>query len=521
MGRNEQLRRSRSWKDLSIFTSKKAFHNDDQHSTATTPRNLKRTSSLGRGKLTKSRMYHDFDIDNLPKSVPTPSEQRTKELAFQQRASTIKRKLVPTPPPPPAPPKHPAHLPGFAFTPQVLHTPPQHTKNRSVSGHSRMASEMSVPMILDFDLERHQDNVGLDFGFNESMVQRDLSEEEKADLVHNAQPMHVVNLQRLGSKSSRTGTLKRIFSLRRNEKSHSRQSSTSKTKNTSPKGPDSRSLQQTLQNFEGSNSRTIYARPPQIHQRPLSPPPSPTSSSSAARRHRGDAPPRLTVQIPNSTMDRASKIFQSIYAAHAQAQHELGSQFGLDTPQSASPSPPRQVLPIPPKTSIDISPKTFNATPRPAPRPRVATGLLPAAQISKTRVQSIASTASTGLESVTMTSQATSTANDKRPQSTHTRLIKRGSRGRVESPEVRLSKRYSRIVVTAKGKMLTFPSPPEEKRKSRVSGGFMEFDTEEEDFESDEEWDVETIDSYTGKWGVSIKEPAWEMLTPPTRVAAS
>ena len=84
---------------------------------------------------------------------------------------------------------------------------------------------------------------------------------------------------------------------------------------------------------------------------------------------------------------------------------------------------------------------------------------------------------------------------------------------------MRLSKRYSRIVVTAKGKMLTFPSPPKEKRRSR--GGVMEFDTDEEGFESDEEWDVETIDSYTGKLVVSMREPAWEMLTPPTRVATS
>lgn len=69
--------------------------------------------------------------------------------------------------------------------------------------------------------------------------------------------------------------------------------------------------------------------------------------------------------------------------------------------------------------------------------------------------------------------------------------------------------------------MLTFPSPPDEKRKSRVRDGFVDLDTDEEDFESDEEWDVETIDSYTGKLVVSMKEPAWEMLTPPTRVATS
>ena len=86
---------------------------------------------------------------------------------------------------------------------------------------------------------------------------------------------------------------------------------------------------------------------------------------------------------------------------------------------------------------------------------------------------------------------------------------------------MRLSKRHSRIVVTAKGKMLTFPSPPVEKRRSRVVGGTMEFDTDEEGFESEEEWDVETVDSYTGKLVVSMREPAWEMLTPPTRVATS
>ena len=464
-------------------------------------------------------MFHDFDIDNLPKSIPTPTEQRAKELAFQRRASTTRRKVVvPTPPPPP-----PAQLPGYAFNPQVAHTSSQHVKNRSVStAHSRMASEMSVPMILDFDVERHLDIVGLDFGFDESgRVERELSEEEKADLIHNAQPMHVVNIQRFGSKSSKPGTLKRLFSLRRNEKSPSRQPSTSKsTKTSSPKRSGSRSPQQMIPNFEATNSRTIYALPSQMYQTPLSPPPSPTSSSAAVPLHRRDAPPRLTVQIPDSTMDRASKIFQSIYAAHAHAQQEMGSKWGLDTPQSDSPSPPRQVisnLPIPPKTSLDISPKTFNATPRRAPKPHAGIGLLPAAQISRPRVQSIASTASSGLESVTMTSQVSS--HDRHRQSTHTRLTKRDSRGRTASPEVRLSKRYSRIVVTAKGKMLTFPSPPKEKRRSR--GGMMEVDTDEEGFESDEEWDVETIDSYTGKLVVSMREPAWEMLTPPTRVATS
>jgi hypothetical protein len=68
--------------------------------------------------------------------------------------------------------------------------------------------------------------------------------------------------------------------------------------------------------------------------------------------------------------------------------------------------------------------------------------------------------------------------------------------------------------------MLTFPSPPE-KGRSRVVSGMMEFDTDEEEFESDDEWDAETVDSYNGKLVVSMKEPAWEMLTPPTRVATS
>ena len=69
--------------------------------------------------------------------------------------------------------------------------------------------------------------------------------------------------------------------------------------------------------------------------------------------------------------------------------------------------------------------------------------------------------------------------------------------------------------------MLTFPSPPE-KSKSSVVNRLMDYDTdEEEDFESEEEWDVETIDSYSGKLVVSMREPAWEMLTPPTRVATS
>src|SRR5208282_2142276 len=81
-------------------------------------------------------------------------------------------------------------------------------------------------------------------------------------------------------------------------------------------------------NNNNTSRKSIYARPQPIST-PLSPPPSPTKR---------DAPPRLTVQIPDSTMDRASKIFQSIYIAHAQAQESFTARWEVATPPSDSPA---------------------------------------------------------------------------------------------------------------------------------------------------------------------------------------
>ena len=59
------------------------------------------------------------------------------------------------------------------------------------------------------------------------------------------------------------------------------------------------------------------------------------------RATRRDAPPRLSVIIPDSTMDRASKIFQSVYLAH-----ELPKQGWT------YPTPPSSTVERKPLTSI-------------------------------------------------------------------------------------------------------------------------------------------------------------------------
>ena len=235
MGKNPHLRRSRSWRDLSTLMSRKLFGAEQVPEIP-----LHRSSSLGRSRRKqndsmKSRIFHDFEIDEV-ETVPTVEEQRAKERAFQQRAIT-RRKIVPTsrtsPPQRITRPPRPTPLPGFTFSTQELerakskpsistshNSPSLHSRSQSVStSHSRMASEMSIPMFLDFDLQRHQDsatfspNGGLNFGF-----ERELSAEERADLINTVPAMHVVNINKLDPKPSKPNALKRLFSLRRSEK---------------------------------------------------------------------------------------------------------------------------------------------------------------------------------------------------------------------------------------------------------------------------------------------------------------
>ena len=93
MGKRE-LRRSRSWRDLSLFM-KMGFSKDSSSIPALPSRSLKRTSSLGRRgmenrtreDITRSRILGDNIIPSIP-------DQKIKEKEFQRRAS-IKRKVVP------------------------------------------------------------------------------------------------------------------------------------------------------------------------------------------------------------------------------------------------------------------------------------------------------------------------------------------------------------------------------------------------------------------------------------------
>jgi hypothetical protein len=71
--------------------------------------------------------------------------------------------------------------------------------------------------------------------------------------------------------------------------------------------------------------------------------------------------------------------------------------------------------------------------------------------------------------------------------------------------------------VSMRGRISAFPVAPSIRSVPRSSLSDVE-DSEKEDFdESDDEWEN---NSYHMKRRVSLKEPTWEMLTPPTRVAA-
>src|SRR5271156_128090 len=250
MQKDQHLRRSRSWRDLSSFMSRRRLAGDDPP-----PMPVKRASSLGQSGLAarKSRLFHNDANHNVTSTIPSVQDQREKEHAIQRRAS-IKRKLtrknqIETPPQvtPAQTFRRESQLPGFAFSPKALEPSPVRTHKRSSSfkefaaamhsrshsastaGHSRMASEMSVPMIADFDLSKHQDSryflsdppLGFDFETPKS-PERELSAEEKAEIINNASPMHVVDIHRIGSKSpTKGGTLKRLFSRGKSKKSFS------------------------------------------------------------------------------------------------------------------------------------------------------------------------------------------------------------------------------------------------------------------------------------------------------------
>lgn len=530
---------------------------------------LNRSSSLGRRRekstreTTKSRIWSESPL------VPSVTDQRAKEKDFQRRASTTTRKAVPesvvlttTPPINTASPssRHQStvaqtgQLPGFTFSTKTLENSPvatsvlppvsksttsqsknvskSHTKSVSVSTNKSLASEMSIPMVLDFDLARHPSagtnstgsKGGLDFGFTAEIVeQTPLTEEEKQNLINTISPMHVVAIPpSTSSPKSRRGssTLKRLFSLRKSDRSTSPNRSTKHARSESEKHTRQPSNPPSLiiPNFEASNARTIYARPPQI-----------TSPCSRNR----DMAPRLTVQIPDSTMDRASKIFQNIYYAHAAAL-EKGSHtpsrsgdenWGYPTPISggSATSIGKTGYEIPDTVETRVS--RFSREHRAAPqKPSSAKGRRSVDITPISRSQSPGTRGSL-LFSGTPISRSQSPA-------TRGSILHHTSMSRSQSPARRNSilsgaavrsqspaKRNSRILKNSK-RLSAFPIPPMNSVPVPASAvtvvnlSDVESDSSEDWDEEEEEWEIDSIISKGTRGSRKIKEPEWEMLTP-------
>lgn len=513
MGKNTHLRRSRSWKDLSLFMSKRLFGEDD------IPKNpLERSSSVHRQNDTKSRIFNDIEMDNLVKNILTPEEQRARERTFQRKAN-IKRKLVPTttrnsPVQTVTNPQQSSQLPGFAFSQYALennaatkvsHKPSSSSSVRNASplsflsrcrsntGHSRKESEISLPMIMNFDLERHTQGSkmfspdgGLNFDLTSTIVERELSSEEKTDLINKTPAMHIVDLPK-SSSSKGNSTLKRLFSLRKNEKStyHKRLPSSSSSSKHSPQP------QTTI-----PPTKSIYRRPVPL----LSPPPSPPPKR--------DSPPRLSVQIPDSTMERASKIFQSIYAAHAHAQETYTSSLSLSQWENVLPTPPSE---SPPSTFYDVKrlsehlKTSFSSEHRPAPNPKSTWGLVPSnrdtpssktgKRLSYGKRTATVSHDSKGVNSKTGEERRRSGLWGSKGDSRNGPLL----RGRISAFPVSSSRKSVAISVEKMG---------------------SESDTSDDDFEgTDDEWEDDHFgESVVRK--VSLREPSWEMLTPAIRTIA-
>ena len=195
-------------------------------------------------------------------------------------------------------------------------------------------------------------------------------------------------------------------------------------------------------------------------------------------------------------MGRASKIFQSIYAAHAHAQEAL-AEWGVPTPPSESPPSSRAVLHGHEKPGRSIV-ATTDAT---GPKGKLPCGLLPSVEIL--RSPKAKKGKPQGKQSLLFHSTTTQILEISMPIEPRFEATELGSRG-------------NNRVVSMRGRISAFPVAPSV--KSFPSSLSNIEDSEEEEFdESDDEWED---NSYIKKNGVSLKEPAWEMLTPPSRVAA-
>lgn len=543
------LRRSRSWRDLSLFM-KMGFSKDS--STPALP--LKRASSLGRRRMenrtreetTRSRIWGDnIIISNVP-------DQKTKEKDLQRRTST-KKKAVPhsvvfTTTPPiktassssrrPSTDPHTNQLPAFTFSTKTLENSPvttsilppvskpgssqsnafskSHTKSVSVSTNKSMASEMSIPMVLDFDLARHPARTtdsggskgGLDFGFTAEIVQQTpLTEEEKQNLINTISPMHVVAIPTsTSSPKSRRGssTLKRFFSLRKSDRSVSPNRSTKHGRSESMKHTrqSSNTPSIVIPNFEASNARTIYTRPPQI--------------SSPTSRNR-DMAPRLTVQIPDSTMDRASKIFQNIYSAHAAAL-EKGSHthsrsrdetWGYPTPVSSpsTSSIARTVYEIPDTVETRIS--RFNREHRAAP---VKPSVRGRGSVDMTPISRSQSPATRGSILLHNTAMSRSQSPARRNSILSNVAIRSTSPAKRNSRTLKSSTRLSAFPIPPMNRVPVVPASA----VTVINLSDVESDSSQDwdENEEEEEWEIESVSSKGTRGRMTVKEPEWEMLTP-------
>jgi len=507
MPRKPELRRSRSWKDLSSFMTKKLWTND-----ANVPEiPLHRSLSLGRGQrgkqVRRSKVIHEFDEGTIP---PTTIERgSTKEIrTLQKRASTRRRAPIATKRSSAILKQEPASTsqhPGPTFSakatgPKAMHSK-SHSRNMSAStAHSRKASEVSVPLVLDFDIAHSSDPAtpvnGFDFGFISSpIIDRDLTPEEKATLVNSAAPMHIVQIP--SRKPTKQNSLKRLFSLRKGSNGD--------------KGSPSSSKRNSPQELADPAGRSIYTRPPAVgRQRPLSPPSSPG---------RGTSPPRLTVQIPDSTFDRASKIFQSIYAAHASAQESYSSkeQWGIPTPVSASPPVTRVVMNGDEIKHITNAPEdanlSFNAEGRTVPKVKAKWSLTPNVKAMGKSDRLWGN--NDDCHCTSYEGRTPAFTDSKESEGSATKNVTTSTTTTTTTPPLAKVQIPVQVPVTGRrGRISAFPLPITKVVPLTIYESTDEYtSSDEEDFkDSDDEWD--DMETSFHRSGETFKEPAWEMLTP-------
>jgi hypothetical protein len=230
----------------------------------------------------------------------------------------------------------------------------------------------------------------------------------------------------------------------------------------------------------------------------------------------------LTVQIPDSTFERASRIFQSIYAAHATAQETVKEQWGIPTPVSASPSVSRVIFDATDIRHVKNQPEevmmTFCAEGRSVPKGKWS--LTPNLEMrGKDRLwgeydRNVVNRSPPGamkkpeLPPVKEVQPVTNTIPTTKKTSPVTKPL-------LPSNVVQIP------VAGTRGRISAFPLPIKSVMPLVIYESTDEYDSsDDEDFkDSDDEWDDE--DEATDKTSVgepAVQEPAWEMLTPANKV---